>query len=85
MKEKSEHLVESKVRWDERQRQRVALEEKARRNVQDADHVDDHCWTEACEGVAKRMLKCLQDSDVTKDKSRLQANRVSVLCALRGK
>ena len=45
-KEKTEHLVASKVRWDERQRQRVALEEKAIRNVQDADDEHDHCLTE---------------------------------------
>ena len=55
--EKSEHLVASKVRWDEGQRQRVALEEKTRRNVQDADDEDDHCWTEACEGPHKRIKR----------------------------
>ena len=64
--EKSEHFVASKVRWDEGQRQRVALEEKTRRNVQDADDEDDHCWTETCEGIAKRMSKCSEDSEVTK-------------------
>ena len=30
-KEKGEHLVASKVRWDERRRQRVALEEKSKK------------------------------------------------------
>ena len=54
--EKSEHLVASTVRWDGRQRQRVAQEERARRSVQDVDDEDDHCWTQACEGIAK-MLK----------------------------
>ena len=54
-KEKSGHSVASKVRWDEHQRQRVAQEERARMDAQDAD--DDLCWTEACEGIAKKMLQ----------------------------
>ena len=31
-------------------------EERARRNVQDADDEDDLNWTEACEGMGKKML-----------------------------
>ena len=34
--------------------------------MQDADDEDDHRWTEACEGIAKRMSKCSEDSEVTK-------------------
>ena len=49
-KEEAEHVVTSKVLWDERQRQRVVQEERARRNVQEADDEDDHCSTGACEG-----------------------------------
>ena len=68
--DKSEHLGASKVRWGEGQKQRVALEEKTRRNVQDADDEDDHCWTEACEGIAKRMSKYSVDREVTKVNTR---------------
>ena len=32
-REKSEHLVASKLRWEERHRQRVVQEERARRSV----------------------------------------------------
>ena len=56
-KEKGEHLVASKVRWDERQRQRVEQEERTIKNVQEADDDDDSFWTEVCEGIAKKMLK----------------------------
>ena len=41
-KEKSEHLVASKVRWDERQRLEVAQDERARRDVQDVGDEVDH-------------------------------------------
>ena len=34
---KTEHLVANSVQWDERQRLKVAQEERARRNVQEAD------------------------------------------------
>ena len=59
-KEKSEHLVASKVRWDERQRQRVAQtqDKRSQRSVQDV--------TEASEGIARRMLQYLEDSEVAK-------------------
>ena len=62
--------MQAKCDGDEGQRQRVALEEKTRRNVQDADEEDDHCWTEACEGIAKRMSKCSEDSEVTRVSTR---------------
>ena len=63
-------LVASKVRWDERQRQRVAQEERARRNVQNADDEGNLCWTEACEGIAKKMLQYTEDVEVTKVSTR---------------
>ena len=31
---------------------------------------DDHCWTEACEGIAKRMSKYSVDREVTKVNTR---------------
>ena len=52
-REKSEHIVASKVRWEERQRQRVVRDERARRSVQDVDDKGDFCWTEACEGITR--------------------------------
>ena len=65
-KERREHLVASEVRWDERQRPKVAQEERARRNVQEPDDEVDHNWTAACEGIAKKMLKYLEDTAVMK-------------------
>ena len=58
------HLVASRVRWDERQRLKVAQEERARRNVQEADDEVDYKWTAACEGIAKNVLKYLEDSEI---------------------
>ena len=60
----------SKVRWDERQRQRVAQEERARRNAQEVDDEVDRNWAEACEGIAEKMLKYLEDSEVLKVSTR---------------
>ena len=61
--EKSEHLVASKVRWDERQRLQAVQEERARMDVQEVDGQGDQTWTAACEGISKRMLKYLEDSE----------------------
>ena len=69
-KEKNEHLVAIRVRWDECQRQSVAQEERARRSAQDVDDEDDNCWTEACEWIAKKMFKYLENSEVTKVSTR---------------
>ena len=64
-KEKNEHLVARKVRWDEPERERVAQaqaqEERSQRSVQDENAKGDLCWTEACEGIVRRMLKFLED------------------------
>ena len=54
----------------------MAQEERARSDVQDADDEDDHCWTEACEGIAKKMLKYLEAS--------VRMSQVLILCPLRG-
>ena len=69
-KEKSEHLVASKVRWDERQRLKVAQEERARRDVQEVDDEVDHNWIAACEWTTEKMLKYLEDSEVMKVSTR---------------
>ena len=50
-------------------------EERARRNVEDADE-DDHYWTEACEGIAKKMLMYSEDSEITKVRTRELKERV---------
>ena len=55
----------------------MAQEERARSDVQDADDEDDHCWTEACEGIAKKMLKYLEAS--------VRMSQVLILCPLRGR
>ena len=65
-KEKSEHLVAGKVRWDERQRLKAVHEERARWDVPEVDDEVDHYWTAACEWIAKTMLKYLEDSEVLK-------------------
>ena len=44
--EKSEHSAASKVRWDERQRLKMAQEERVRGSATEADDGDDFCWTE---------------------------------------
>ena len=71
-KEKGGHLVASRVRWDGCQRQRVtqAQDKRSQRSVQDENDKGDHCWTEACEGMARRMLKCLEDSEAAKVSTR---------------
>ena len=56
-KEKSEHLVASKVRWDERQWLKAAQEERARNDVQEVDDEVDQSWTAACEWIAKRIVE----------------------------
>ena len=91
-KEKASSELQSTVRWDERKKIWVEQEDRARRNVQDADDEDDHYCTEACEWIAKNMLKYLEDREVTKVSTRelkeriLSPNESSVmLCALRGR
>ena len=43
-----------------------AQEEGSRRRVQDGNDKGDLCWTEACGGIARRMLKFLEDSEAAK-------------------
>ena len=45
----------------EYQGQRVAQQERSQ---------SDLCWTEACEGIARRMLKYLEDREITKVSTR---------------
>ena len=56
-KEKSEHSVECKVRWDERWRLKTVQEERARRDVQEVDDEVDQNWTATCEWIAKKNVE----------------------------
>ena len=58
------------MRWDEHQRLKAVKEERARRDVQEVDDEVDQNWTAACEWIAKRMLKYLEDSEVLKVSTR---------------
>ena len=60
-KEKSDHLVASRNRWLEYEGQRVAQQQRSQ---------SDLCWTEACEGIAKKLLEFLEDSEITKVSTR---------------
>ena len=62
-REKSTWL-RAKCDGTERQRLKVAQDERARRNVQEADDEVDYKWTAACEGIAKNVLKYLEDSEI---------------------
>ena len=44
----------------------MAQEERSRRDVQEVDDEADQNWTAACEWIAKKMLKYLEDSEVLK-------------------
>ena len=54
-------LLQAKVRLDERQKLKVAQEERARRDVQEVDDEVEHTWTAAYEWIAKKMLKYLEE------------------------
>ena len=56
-KVKRDHLVASRHRWLEYQGQRVLQQERSQ---------SDLCWRKACEGIARRMIKYLEDSEITK-------------------
>ena len=63
-----------------------AKEERSQRSVQDEDDRGDVCWMEACEGIARSLLKFLEDRESAKvNKSCLQTNQGSLLCEMRGK
>ena len=48
----------------------MAPEERASRNVEDAHDGGDLCWTEACEGIVKKILKYFENSEVIKGSTR---------------
>ena len=55
-------MVASKWRWDDCQRQRKPLEEKARKESQGLDE-EERKWCPAFEDAARKMLKYLEDSE----------------------
>ena len=63
---KSDHLVASRNRWLKYQGQRVAQEERRKRVCDQGDL----CWTEACERLARRIIKFWEDSESTKVSTR---------------
>ena len=60
---KNGHLVASKWRWDDCQRQRKSQEEKAWKESQGLGEEDKRKWCAAFEDAAKKMLKYLDDSE----------------------
>ena len=44
----------------------LTWEEEARRNVQEVDNEVNQNWTAVYQTLAKRMLKCLEDSEALK-------------------
>ena len=65
-KEKSDHSVESKMRWNDRQSLKAVHEEKARRDVQEVDVEINQYWTAVYQWIAKKMLRSLEDSECLK-------------------
>ena len=63
VKEKGEHLVASKWRWDDCQRQRKPQEEKAWKESHGLDDEDKRKWFAAYEDLAKKMMKFLEDRE----------------------
>ena len=63
----SKHLAASSVRWDDRQRLMATREKEAPRNVKEVDNEINQNWTAAYQLIAKRMLKCLEDSEALKE------------------
>ena len=63
MKEKGEHLVASKWRWDDRQRQRKSQEEQAWKENQGLEEEDERKWCAAFGTAARKMLKYLEDNE----------------------
>ena len=49
-----------------RDRVAQAQEERSQRGVHGENDKGDFCWTGACEGIARRMLKFLEDSEAAK-------------------
>ena len=62
MKEEGKHLVAGKLRWDDCQRRRKPLEEKAWKESQGLEE-HKRRWCAACEDAAKKMLTYLEDSE----------------------
>ena len=63
VKEEGEHLVASKWRWDDWQRQRTSQEEEAWKGSRRLEEEDERKWCAAFEDAAKRLVKPLEDSE----------------------
>ena len=64
-------------RVPERQEVPQAQEERSQRSVEGENDKGDLCWTEACEGIVRRMLKFLEDGEVAKVSTRELEEQVS--------
>ena len=78
-KEKSDHSVAGRNRWLEPRTEGRSASQS------------DLCWTEACEGIAKRLLEYMEDSEITKVNTReveeqvcLETNQGSMSCGSQG-
>ena len=63
VKEEGEHLVASKWRWDDCQRERKSQEEKAWKESQGLEEEDKRKWCAAHEDAARKMLKYPEDNE----------------------
>ena len=56
---RSDHFVASRNRWVNFQKKKVEQQERLQRSAKKDCDQGDPCWTEACEGIARKMLKYL--------------------------
>ena len=63
VEEKGEHLVASKWRWDDCQRQRKPKEENAWKESHGFEEEDRRKWCAANQDAAKKMMKYLEDTE----------------------
>ena len=76
MKGKGEHLVASKMRWEECQRLKMPQAERSRNECQEYKEEDNRGWAVAFEDTTKRMLKYLEDSEKLKVTTRESREQV---------
>ena len=82
-KEEREHLVVSKVRWDERQRLKVAQGERARRNVQEAgDEVDRRMMPPTQQSSSMPTEEMQWQTEMEVQGSSWSAREITVFCKI---
>ena len=73
---RGEHVVASKVRWDEGQRLKMSQVERMRRECLEFEEEECRGWAAADGDTAKRILKFLEDSENLKVSTREQREQV---------